>query len=175
MEPSNNQNNTQEERVGAPVSESDTRAQITGLINQLEAFLDEYMVKKAPFQIPMNGKELIVKISPYLVIISALVLVPVILAALGLSAVLAPVAALGGHVWGLGMILSLVISIATVGLELMAVPGLFKRTKGAWRLVFYATIASLVGSLVSFNIIGGLISAVIGWYILFQVKDMYKQ
>lgn len=145
-----------------------------GMLAQFEAFLDEFMVKKAPFQIPLGGKEFLVKIAPYLIIIAAVIAVPAILAALGLSVVLAPVAALGGSAWGIGAILSLVASIAALALELMAVPGLFKRTKSAWRLVFYATLISLVGSLVSFNIVGGFIGAVIGWYILFQVKELYK-
>ena len=164
MEPTNNSS--------APVS--DTKAQVMGLVDQLEAFLDEFMLKKAPFQIPMGGKELIVKISPYLIIIFAVIAIPGLLALLGLSAVLAPVAALGGQTWGFGAILSIVVALVTLGLELMAVPGLFKRTKGAWRLVFYATIVSLVGSLIAYNIVGGLIGAVIGWYILFQVKELYK-
>lgn len=146
----------------------------TGVIAQLEALLDEYMITKAPFAIPMAGKEIIVKISPYLVIISAVILVPAILAALGLSAVMAPVAMMGGSVWGVKAILSLLVSVASLAVELMAVPGLFKRTKASWRLVFYATLISLVGSLLTMNIIGGLIGAIIGWYILFQVKDMYK-
>lgn len=164
MEPTND--------TSAPAS--DTKAQVIGLVAQLEAHLDLYMVQKAPFALPAEAKDLIVKISPYLVIIVAVFAIPALLAALGLSAVLAPVAALGGHVWGLGAILSLVVAIATLGLELMAVPGLFKRTKGAWRLVFYASIVSLIGSLVSFNIVGGLVGALIGWYILFQVKDRYQ-
>lgn len=170
----NNTNNTQGEQPTSATPTGDAKAQAMGLVAQLEAFLDEYMVKKAPFQIPMNGKELIVKISPYLVIIFAVIAIPALLGALGLSAVLAPIAALGGHVWGFGAILSLVVALITLGLELMAVPGLFKRTKGAWRLVFYATIVSLIGSLISYNIVGGLIGAVIGWYILFQVKELYK-
>lgn len=159
---------------GVSTTGSDMKSDVKGLINQLEVLLDEYMVKKAPFQIPVKGKELLAKIVPYIIIIAAVVAIPAILAALGLSAVFAPIAALGGHVWGFGVMISLVFSIAALVVELRAVPGLFKRTKSAWRLVFYATIISLIGSLISFNIVGGLIGAVIGWYLLFQIKDMYK-
>lgn len=156
-----------------PTSHGDSTADVKGMIAKLEALLDEYMVTKAPFQIPLNGKEVIVKVAPYLVIIAAVIAIPAILAALGLSTMLAPVALLGGPAWGIGVILSLVTSIAALGVELMAVSGLFKRTKRSWRLVFYATLISLVGSIISFNIVGGLIGAVIGWYILFQVKSLY--
>lgn len=172
MEPTNTNSPENEPVTSAPASE--TKAQLTSLVAQLEAHLDEYMVKKAPFTLPAEAKELIVKVSPYLVIIFAVLAIPALLAALGMSAVLAPVAALGGHVWGFSAVISLVVAIVTLGLELMAVPGLFKRTKGAWRLVFYATIVSFVGSLLTFNFVGGIIGAIIGWYILFQVKEKYQ-
>lgn len=151
---------------------------LKGLIAQLEALLDEYMVKKAPFAIPMGGKEFIANVSPYLIIIAALMALPLIFAAIGLSAFMAPFAMMGGygygHGWGFGMIISLIVSIVTIIIEVMAVPGLFKRTKGSWRLVFYATIVSFIGSIISLNIIGAIIGAIIGWYILFQVKELYK-
>lgn len=152
---------------------SDMKSQAKGLVGQLEALLDEYMVKKAPFAIPQGGREFIVTVSPYLVIVMAILAVPALLAALGMSTVLAPVAMMGGSTWGASVILSLVFSAAAVVVEVMAVPGLFKRTRAGWRLVFYATIISAVGSLVTFNIIGGIIGAIIGWYILFQVKSLY--
>jgi hypothetical protein len=52
--------------------EGDMKAQAQGLIDQLEAMLDEYMVKKAPFALPPELKEFIVKVSPYLIIIFAI-------------------------------------------------------------------------------------------------------
>lgn len=152
---------------------------IKGSLNQLEGFLDEYMVKKAPFALPAGAKEFIVKVAPYLIIIFAILAVPAILAALGLSAFLTPFAMMGGYGlgygWGYGVIISLAVSVIVLVMEIMAVPGLFKRTKGAWRLVFYASIVSLIGGILSIHgAIGAIIGAIIGWYILFQVKDLYK-
>ena len=59
-------------------------------------------------------------------------------------------------------------------LEAMAVPGLFSRKITAWRFIFWAEIISVISSLVQINIVGALISAVIGFYLLFQVKALYK-
>ena len=133
------------------------------------------MVKKAPFALPMGLKEFIVKVSPYLVIIFAILALPLILAAVGLSAVLAPFAMMGGYGWGYGAIISLIASVIVLVMEVIAVPGLFKRTKNGWRMVFYASIVSFIGSILSISgIVGCIIGAIIGWYILFQVKDMYK-
>jgi hypothetical protein len=149
-----------------------------GGMEQFEAMLDEYMVKKAPFALPAEVKEFIVKVSPYLIIIFAIMALPLILGALGLSAILTPFAMMGGYGhgfgWGFGVMISSIVAIITLIMEVMAVPGLFKRTKGSWRLVFYASIVSLIGGVLSGGIIGAIIGAIIGWYILFQVKDMYK-
>lgn len=168
----------QQSQPGATAGASDMKKDAMGLIAQLETMLDEYMVKKAPFALPMGLKEFIVKVSPYLIIIFAVLSLPLIFAALGLSAILTPFAMMGGYGygygWGLAGIISLVTTVVVLVMEVMAVPGLFKRTKGAWRLVFYATIVSLIGSLLAFNIVGGIVGAIIGWYVLFQVKDMYK-
>ena len=152
----------------------DARTEVKGAVNQLETLLDEYMVKKAPFALPMSAKELIVKVAPYLIIIFAILTLPIIFAVLGFSAIFVPFAMMGGYYgWGFGPIVSLVVAVISLVVEVMAVPGLFKRTKGGWRLAFYATIISLIGSILSFNVIGGIIGAIISWYILFQVKDMY--
>ena len=154
------------------------QADVKGLVAQLEALLDEYMVKKAPFALPVGAKEFIANVSPYLIIIMAVMLLPFIVFALGLSAMLAPFAMMGaygaGYGWGFGHLVLLVATVATFTIEIMAVPGLFKRTKGSWRLLFYASIVSVVGNILSFNIIGGIIGAIIGWYILFQMKELYK-
>jgi hypothetical protein len=150
-----------------------------GALAQLEATLYEYMVKKAPFALPMGAKEFIVKAAPYLIIIFALLALPLIFAAIGLSSVLAPFAMMGaygyGIGWGFSAMVALAVSVIVLVLEIMAVPGLFKRTKGGWKMLFYASIISLIGSILSVSgIISGIIGAIIGWYILFQVRDMYK-
>ena len=146
-------------------------------MNQFEAMLDEYLVKKAPFALPKEAKEFIVKFSPYLIIVLAVLALPIIFAAVGLTTAVAPFAMMGGYGpgygWGFGAMISTIVAIVTIIMELIAVPGLFKRTKASWRLVFYATIVSLIGGILSGGIIGAIIGAIIGWYILFQIKDMY--
>lgn len=167
-----------QEESKAENPQQNTGSDVKGMLAQFESMLDEYMVKKAPFQIPVNGKEFIVKVSPYLVIIGAVLFLPALLGLLGLTAVFSPFSMMGGYMmgayWGWYAKISLITSIAVFALEIMAIPGLFKRTKGAWRLIFYATLVSLLGSVLAGNILGGAVSAIIGWYILFQVKELYK-
>lgn len=169
------QSNQGQSQYSAPSGANNAKSDAKGLLSQLEAMLDEYMVRKAPFALPLGLKEFIVKVSPYLVIIFAILALPLIFAAIGLTAFFTPFAMMGGYGWGFGAIVSLVVAVITLVMEVMAVPGMFKRTRGAWRLLFYVSIVSLIGSILSVSgIISGIIGAIIGWYILFQLKDMYK-
>ncbi|MEK7185854.1 MAG: hypothetical protein AAB675_00625 [Patescibacteria group bacterium] len=143
---------------------------------QLEETLDEYFGKKAP-ALPQNIKEILVKIAPYLVIIGLIFTIPAILILFGLGSVATVLAPVGGAqsvatvptMW-----VGILLLVPVVILEAMAVPGLFSRKIGAWRFVFWATLISIVSSLVQIQILGALLSAVIGFYILFQVKNLYK-
>lgn len=71
-------------------------------------------------------------------------------------------------------LVSLITGVVAVGLEAWAVPGLFKRSAHAWHLVFYATLVSFAGNVLAFNIVGAVIGGIIGWYLLFQIKALYK-
>jgi hypothetical protein len=147
-------------------------------VNQLEETLELYLVKKAPYTLPDNIKELIVSFAPYLTIIGVIFGVPAVLAVLGLGALVSPFTFLHGPAYavsyGFNYVLSMMVFGAVLVLEALAVPGLFKRQKKAWQYLFYASLISLVSSLLGGNMIGGLVGAVIGWYFLFQVKEYYR-
>ena len=134
-------------------------------------FLDFYLVKKAPFQIPDAGREWIVKFGPWIALVLLALSVPLILGLLGLTALLAPFGGVG-YATGFGM--SALIMLVAVGLEVFALPGLFKRKMSGWTLMFYAQIASFVGSLAAGSILSAAVGALIGLYILFQVRPLYK-
>ena len=143
---------------------------------QLEGTLDEYFGKKAP-ALPQNIKAIIVKIAPYLVIISLIFTIPAILVLFGLGSLATVLSPLGGarSVAGVPtMWVGILLLIPAVILEAMAVPGLFSRKIAAWRYVYWAQLISIVSSLVQINIVGALLSALIGFYLLFQVKSLYK-
>lgn len=154
---------------------SNPHAQALGMIAKFEAWLENVMVAKAPFQIPMGGKEFIVTVSPYLVIIGIVLFVISLPALLGLGAMVGSMGVAMGHAgWTWMALVSLVSGVVALVLEAWAVSGLFKRTAASWRLVFYATLVSFAGNVLSLNIVGALIGGVIGWYLLFQVKALYK-
>lgn len=143
----------------------------------LETTLDEYFGKKAP-ALPKNIKEIIVKFAPYLAILGVIISLPGILIALGLggfaTTMMVPYGGYRMMGYGQGWGVSLLLLVPVIILEIMAIPGLFKRKMMAWRYLFWAQLVTLVGSIVSFNIVGALIGAVIGFYLLFQVRSYYK-
>lgn len=174
----NNEKNEQKNQ------EKKSELNFKGWLDQFEGFLDEYMVKKAPFTLPKEIKEFIVKVSPYLISIFVLATffgIISMLSIFSLSGNFNPFYHMMEgygymHRYSSGIIIP-VLAIRGISffIELMAVPGLFKRTKNSWRLLFYASIVSFIGSIVAiYGIVGGIIGAIIGWYILFQVKDLYK-
>jgi hypothetical protein len=137
----------------------------------LIGFLDFYLVKKAPFQIPDNAKEWIVKWGPWITVVLLVLALPPLLFVLGLGAVFMP---FGGIGYAAGFTYLTIVLIAQLGLMVAALPGLFARKMAGWRLMFYAQILSFVFSLLSGSIVGAAIGAVIGMYLLFQVRPLYK-
>lgn len=145
------------------------------LIPQLEDMLDLYLVKKAPFQLPANIKELIVKYGPYITLILMILLLPIIIAALGLSAILLPmVGVAAGVTTGISTTINLLFAIAALVLEALALPGLFSRSKVGWNFVFYGTLVSAVSYLVRLDIFSLVVGTLISLYFLFQIRSYYK-
>ena len=104
--------------------------------------------------------------------------IPAVLLVLGLGALVAPFTVFLGPGYavgyGLGYVFSMVVLGVSIVLEALAIPGLFARSKKGWKLVFYATLVGFLSNVIGFQIVAGLIGALIGLYILFQVKEYYK-
>lgn len=151
-------------------------AQNTSTLATIEENLDLYFGQKAP-PLPDNIKELLVKVAPWLTLILLIITLPFVLFALGLGALIAPFAFLGGPSAGLSYgfaftISALVLAVAIV-LEAMSIPGLFARTAQGWRYAYYATLVSVVGNILQLDLFGAIIGGAIGFYFLFQIKSYY--
>jgi len=137
----------------------------------LIGFLDYYLVQKAPFQIPQGGREWIVKWGPWITLVLLIISLPPLLFLLGLGTVLLP---FGGIGYAQGFGLAAIVLCINLVLTVMALPGLFARKMSGWNLIFYARIVSVVFSLLLGNIIGAIVTGLISFYILFQVRTLYK-
>lgn len=138
----------------------------------LIGFLDFYLVKKAPFQIPNEAREWIVKFGPWITVVLLILTLPLLLAALGIGAFLMPFSGIG---YATGFSILTIFVIIEVGLMIAALPGLFARKMAGWRLLFYSQLAGILYSVLSGNIVGGLLFGLITLYILFQVRPLYHE
>lgn len=145
----------------------------SGVLEQLDNTLEPYFKDKAP-QLPTNIKEILVALAPWLTILSIIFSLPIILGALGLGAVLAPLSFLTGGNMVSGFAFWAIFLIILIVLQILSVPGLMNRTKAGWKYSFYANIASAVYALMRMDIISMIIGTLIGLYFLYQVKEYYK-
>ena len=139
--------------------------------NQIIHSMDDFF-KKAP-QLPVNIREVLVKIAPWIALIFGLLGV---LAGLGLLGV-SPIAALDGAQSSLFLVVSGILTIISSVLLLMAFPKLQKHQYAGWRFLFWSRVVSIISSLIGItagSIIWVVIGALIGLYILFQIKSYYK-
>src|SRR5687768_3853829 len=136
----------------------------------LIGFLDFYLVTKAPFQLPANAREWIVKFGPWITVVLIILFLPLLLVALGLGAVLTP---FGGVGYAAGFCIMTIVLIIELGLMVAALPGLFARKMAGWTLLFYSQLVGIVYNVLTGNVVGGLLMGLIALYILFQVRTKY--
>ena len=145
--------------------------------------LEPYFTKQAPFQLPEKARKFIVQWMPWINVILGILLLPAVLVILGFGSVIGTLAAAAGQSVGLTYWLSMIVLIITIALLFITFPGLQARRLSTWKLVFWADILYFVYNLIAgvgnpitllSSLIGGLISLVIGLYILFQIKSHYK-
>ncbi len=139
-------------------------------LDDLTKLLDGYLVKKAP-ALPPKAKEVLVKIAPWLSILSVILVIPGFFALLGAGSVYT---VMTGLRFSFGYVLGLVFLAVTAVFRGLAIPGLFARTKNGWNMVFYSILANVVYSLSVLDIPGLIIGTAISLYIAFQVKEYYK-
>ncbi len=133
----------------------------------------EKMFKQAP-PLPPPAREFIVAITPWFAIIIGIIGILGSLAGLGILTFLSPLVALGGGV-GLatGSIVVVLLSLVASVLLAAAFPGTNAKKASGWKFLFYSEAVSVISSIITISVVG-VVSALIGFYILFQIKSYYK-
>jgi hypothetical protein len=144
---------------------------VHGALGSIEHQLEQ-LFAKVPFHIPENWRQTIAKISPWITLVLMILALPLILAALGLSLFVTPAAVATGTSLGVGYWIGWVFILASIILEAVALPGLFKRSIKGWRFVFWSYILMVISHIFTFSI-GGIVGDIIGLYILFEIKNQY--
>lgn len=142
------------------------------MLSDWEQKLNIYFGEKAP-QLPENISKFIVKVNPYFMIVGLILTIPAILFAFGLGALISPLAFLNLR-YSVHFSLTTIFSLIILVLDAMAIPGLFKRQKSAWNLIFYASLVQALSYLLNFNLGSLVVGMAISWYFLFQIRKEYK-
>jgi hypothetical protein len=142
-------------------------------MDQYMKMMEEWFAKLP--SLPTNVTDVLVKLAPWLAFIFGMLGVLGALAATGVLAVLSPLVMMGGGFGvAVGGVIGGLLALASSVLMLLAFPGLRDRKMAGWKWSFYSELVSIVGSLVALNLIGAVVSALVGFYILFQIKSYYK-
>lgn len=139
----------------------------------LIAWLDYYLVTKAPFQLPSNAREFLARAAPWIALVLLVLALGPALFFLGVRS--------GWRWWGgepyfaAGLRLVGIAYLAYVALLFLALPGLFNRRASGWSLAFYAELLSILISVgLLRNFVGGLLGGLVVLYLLFQIKPSFK-
>ncbi len=133
----------------------------------------EELFAKAP-ALPANGKELLVSFAPWLSLIFGVLLVLVSLGGLGVGTVVAPFALYAGVANATLLMVASVLGLVEGALMVLAFQPLQRRHVRGWNLWFWVESLGVVGSVISLNLVGAVLSFLIGFYLLFQVRSYYK-
>lgn len=144
-------------------------------LKKLDTTLESVFVTKAP-ALPDDIQDVIVRYGPYLVIIGVLLGAASIVSMTGLRSL--SMQYVGSHEYmrmyeQISPLFTLSYALALV-FQGLAIPGLLKKTKQGWTYLWYGTLVSIVSNLIQVNVAGLVIGALLGLYVLYQVKKHYS-
>ncbi len=128
----------------------------------------EKLFKGLP-HLPENVREVLVKIGPWLALVFGILGILVGVGAMGVS----PLALFGGVRTGMMVFVRGLLTLVLSVLMLLAYPGLSKRAYKGWIYLFWAEALSVVYAVLTVSA-GPVLGALIGLYLLFEVKRYYK-
>jgi len=153
--------------------ETINKKEIKNLLDELEIKLEDFFTKKV-WNLPTKAKDIIVKLLPYLSLLALVIMIPMVLSLVGLT-MLSPFAYMGGLRAGIGYSVSIIFALITGVLAIVIVPGLFKKEKKAWKVMYWISLINAVSSLLKMDLGGLIIGTGLSWYVLFQIKEYYKK
>ena len=128
--------------------------------------------KKLP-ELPKNGKDIVVSITPWLAIVFGVLGVIGSLVGLGIFTFLAPFALLSGVRETSQGILIVLLGLISSILMVAAFPGTKNKQQKGWKLLYYSEVVSLVSNLVTFSVVG-VVFTLVGFYFLYQIRSYYR-
>ena len=128
----------------------------------LSALLDEFLVSKAPIQIPGKVRHLMAKFGHWLVMGLMVLVLPGQLISLGMRAAMLPFASMAGSDSSLRLAFALAMLLFLIVILILALPGLQGRKVIGWQLLMLGNGINLVYGLLTGGIVGPVLGALIG-------------
>lgn len=128
--------------------------------------------------LPHGGRKFITDIAPWLSLIFGVLGLLGLLGAGVMTTLFSPLMAFSGGLRSIGFFITILLGIASSVLSILSFNPLREMKKKGWDFAFYSFIIGTVSTLVTmvfmFSGIGGIIGTLIGAYILFEIREMYK-
>ncbi len=137
------------------------------------AFFDDLLGSKAPIQIPGKVRYLMAKFGHWLVMGMMILVLPGQLISLGMRAAMLPFASMAGTDSSLKLAFALAMLLFLIVILIMALPGLQGRKMVGWQLLVLANGINMIHGLLTGAIVGPVLGAMIGLYVLFQLRRYY--
>lgn len=147
----------------APLGDTETFVAYTHF-EPLERWL-EHQHRKVPITLPAGWAQNLPRVAPWVWLALLPFKVFTLFALFGVTVLSA--------VFGSLDVLLLLVGLISFGCEVVALPGLFKRTRRGWAFTLYSSLLWALDSLLSLNLLGIAVSAVVLW-IAMAVKPEYR-
>lgn len=129
-----------------------------------------FLGKFPPFS--ESVKEFLVHYGPYFILVLSIIGILGLVTAFGIGGAALGLGAVSVGI-GFNFYLSIALGIITLIMYVMAFSPLRARKRQGWNLLYYALLIGLVSNLIQLSILGALISGVIGFWVLFQIREKY--
>lgn len=137
----------------------------------LEKELEPVFLQKFP-PFSESVKEFLVEYGPYFILVLSILGVIGILTALGVGSAAIGMGAVSAGL-GLAFYAGIAMGAITLIMYLMAFTPLRARKRAGWNLLYYALLLGLLSSLVQLHILAAVVGGVIGFWVLFQIREKY--
>lgn len=150
---------------------STTKSKSTDIIETMDEWFSKFPA------LPKHWRDILAKIASPLALIFGILGIIIAIWGLGIFTTTSPLAFFGGAAgvasYGTGILSVLIYLIGSI-LLLAAYPGLRAKKSKGWNLLFWSEMVNLIGGLVSLAILSAIIGALIGFYIIFQIRSYFK-
>lgn len=174
MEPQHTQPHTEEQSTQPPV-----HTEVHEALHGLEAVLAP-LFDNAP-HLPEKARNVLVDIAPWIALVFGILGVASLLTGGMLMALMTVFTAGFALLYFVHTLIPVVFSAIGIVLLLMAYPGLKERSKRGWNLVFYSQVVQVLGGLLAIltgaisMLVGTVVGALIGFWLLFEVRSHYHE